>query len=263
MATSPNDAPLVGRRILVCRPESKAAETCQDLERAGAATHSLPLIDIQPRTLDGRERALIQELDNIGTVIAVSPNAAQLLLEAADEWWPQWPVKLDWWGPGEGTAQVFRAHGLPGQAPANGHDSEALLECPAFQPERIAGTKVLIARGDQGRELLRTTLTERGARVEVLPLYDRVPLDWPEARVREALNGFDPDTLLALSGETLKHLHKVGQNTDQKLLERCLVVPTERVAQQARDTGFHNVRVAPAMTPDGLISACTAPHNAE
>ncbi len=98
----------------------------------------------------------------------------------------------------------------------------------------------------------------------MLPLYTREPLEWPEAAVRQALAGFDPDTVLALSGETLKHLLEVGQNTDPKLRERCLVVPSERVARQARDAGFHNVRVAPAMSPDGLIDACRAsPSNAE
>ncbi|MGM0450287.1 MAG: uroporphyrinogen-III synthase [Pseudomonadota bacterium] len=264
MATSPNDAPLAGRRILVSRPEPRATATCRDLEQAGASTRALPLISVQPRSLDGRERSLIQELDNFGKIIAVSPNAARLFLEQADEWWPQWPVGLEWWGPGEGTARVFREAGLPGQAPPHGHDSEALLDCPAFQPDQVAGGKVLIARGDRGRELLQSTLAERGARVELLALYDRMPLDWPEATVHEALTGFDPDTILALSGETLKHLLEVGQNTDSKLRERCLVVPAERVARQARDAGFRNVRVAPAMSPDGLIDACGAsPSNAE
>ena len=258
MATSLNDAPLAGRRILVSRPEPKAAETCQDLEQAGAATRALPLIGIHPRALDGRDRALIQELDNYEKIIAVSPNAARLLLEQADEWWPQWPVGLEWWGPGEGTARIFRDAGLPGHAPPDGHDSEALLDCPAFQADQVANKKVLIARGDRGRELLQNTLSERGARVEVLALYSREPLEWPEATVRQSLARFDPDTILALSGETLKHLLEVGQNTDPKLRERCLVVPAERVARQARNAGFHNVRVAPAMTPDGLIDACAA-----
>ena len=264
MATSPNNTPLAGRRILVSRPEPRAEETRQALEQAGACSRALPLIAIQPRTLDGRERSLIQELDNFSKIIAVSPNAARFLLEQADVWWPQWPVGLEWWGPGEGTARVFRDAGLPGQAPPSGHDSEALLSCPAFQPEAVAGEKILIARGDRGRELLRNTLGDRGARVEVLPLYERTPVEWPEATLREHLTTFDPDTVLALSGETLKRLLEVGQNADSKLRERCLVVPVERVAQQARDAGFRDVRVAPAMTPDGLIDACGAsPSNAE
>ncbi|MYL73159.1 hypothetical protein GLW00_20365, partial [Halobacillus litoralis] len=106
MATSPNNPPLAGRRILVSRPEPRAEETRQALEQAGACSRALPLIAIQPRTLDGRERSLIQELDNFRKIIAVSPNAARLLLEQADDWWPQWPVGLEWWGPGEGTARV-------------------------------------------------------------------------------------------------------------------------------------------------------------
>lgn len=258
MATSPNSAPLAGRRILVSRSEPGATETCHELARAGARTCALPLIGIRPLTLAGRERSLIQELDNFGKIIAVSPNAARLLLEQAEAWWPQWPVGIEWWGPGEGTARVFREAGLPGQAPETGHDSEALLACAAFRAQAVAGQKILIARGGQGRELLPTTLAERGARTEVLALYEREPLHWPEATLHEALCGFDPDTVLALSGETLKHLLEVGQNTDPKLRERCLVVPVERVARQARDAGFRDVRVAPAMSPDGLIDACRA-----
>lgn len=264
MVTNPSSGALTGRRILVARPEPKATETCEALEQAGASTQALPLIAIQPRPLDGRQRSLIQDLDNFQKVIAVSPNAARLLLAHADEWWPQWPVALEWWGPGEGTARVFRDAGLPGQAPPSGHDSEALLNCDAFQPNAVAGNKVLIARGDQGRELLVNTLTERGARLEVLPLYERAAIEWPETTLQQCLSRFDPDTVLALSGETLKHLLEVGQNTDAKLRQRRLVVPAKRVAEQARAAGFRNVRVAAAMTPDGLIDACTAsPSDAE
>ncbi|MEQ6886335.1 uroporphyrinogen-III synthase [Salicola sp. Rm-C-2C1-2] len=258
MVTNPSNAPLAGRRILVSRPEPKATQTCRALEQVGARTQALPLIAIQPRTLDGRERSLIQELDNFQKVVAVSPNAAHLLMEQADEWWPQWPVGLEWWGPGEGTARVFSEAGVPGQAPAGGHNSEALLNCTAFQPEAVADQKILVARGEQGRELLLRTLTQRGARVEVLPLYARTAVEWPQAGIQDRLVSFDPDTVLALSGETLKHLLEVGQNTDTKLRQRCLVVPAERVAQQARDAGFRDVRVALAMSPDGLIDACMA-----
>ena len=257
MATDPSK-PLAGRRILVCRPQPKADETCAALCEAGADARALPMIEIQPRELDGRDRSLLQDLDQYQAVIAVSPNAAQLLLEHLDQWWPQWPIGIEWWGPGTGTARVFEKAGLESRAPARGHDSEALLDETSFEADTIRGKRILLARGEGGRETLIQTLQERGARIDTLTLYARRVPEWPKETVESTFRDFNPDTILALSGETLKNLLDLVQNTGAKPAECTLVVPVERVAAQARDAGFSDVRVPETLSPAGLVQTCAA-----
>ena len=257
MATGPN-RPLAGRRILVCRPQPKADQTCAALSEAGAEALALPMMEIQRREPDGRDRSLFQDLDQYQVIIAVSPTAAQLLLEHLDPWWPQWPIGIEWWGPGAGTAQVFDEAGLTGHSPSRGHDSDALLAEPAFDADSIAGKRVLIAKGEGGRETLIETLQERGARVDTLSLYRRQIPDWSGTTLENTFRDFNPDTILALSGETLKNLLDLVQNTRAKPAECTLVVPVDRVAAQARDAGFSDVRVPTTLSAAGLIQTCAA-----
>lgn len=257
MAIAPSEQPLNGRRILVCRPQPKADSLCHELGQAGAEARALPMIDIQPLAPDGKGRALLQDFDHFQHVIAVSPSAAQRLLQELEHWWPQWPVGIHWWGVGRGTAEVFRQAGLPGDWPQDGHDSEALLAQPAFHCESIHEQKVLLAKGEGGRELITQTLTERGARIETLTLYQRQCPHYPAATLSECFRDFDPDTLIVLSGETLKNLLQVVQNTDPDLTRRQLIVPVSRVADEAKAAGFTNVTVAGDLSSAGLISACS------
>ena len=75
--------------------------------------------------------------------------------------------------------------------PAEGDDSEALLELASLR-EAIAGPdpRVLILRGEGGRELLAERLRELGASVEYLELYRReLPRYLPAALPRTDQSG--------------------------------------------------------------------------
>ncbi|BES69614.1 uroporphyrinogen-III synthase [Marinobacter nanhaiticus D15-8W] len=211
----------------------------------------LPLL--QRRTLPDtpEKRTLIMGLDLYQHVIAVSPSAAREFIDYAENWWPQWPVGLNWYGVGSGTADVLREAGLTVTAPLDGYTSEHLLALPKLATP--ADERVLIAKGVGGRELLGQTLQLRGARVDNLELYERsCPKHDPET-LDSALNGFDPNAIIVLSGETLNNLVALGKNTDHNLEHRNLLVPVDRVAEAARVAGFEHVHIPEQITPDGLV----------
>lgn len=244
---------LAAARILVCRPEPKASILCQDLQALGADARALPMIAIEPQAESSQSRALIQDFDQFGHIVVVSPIAAEFLLARLDTWWPQLPVGQAWYGLGPGTAQRLQAAGIHCQTAARGHDSEGLLQLPQLQ--QLKGEKVLLCAGEGGRALLGETFSARGARVEKLILYQRRRPDYQPSQLNAALVQFDPQVLIALSGETLNNLLALGQNTDSKLLRRRLVVPTERVAEQARRAGFQLVMVAPRLDSRTLAAS--------
>ncbi|MFW5825815.1 MAG: uroporphyrinogen-III synthase, partial [Marinobacter sp.] len=160
--------PLAGARVLICRPEPEAGRLAAAFAEAGADTRVLPALERVPLPETPQERQVILDLDLYQHVIAVSPYAARQLLERIDTWWPQYPVGLRWYGVGAGTAAVLAEAGLAPEHPGGGFTSEALLQLPALQ--HLEHHRVLLARGEQGRELIRETLAQRGARVTALPL---------------------------------------------------------------------------------------------
>lgn len=256
MDTNPPD--LSGQRILVCRPQPQADELCAHLERLGALTRALPTLERHPLPLDGAARTRLLNIDQYQHVICVSPGAADLLLEHLDQWWPQLPVGIQWWGVGQGTARTLEQAGLNCHHPSRGHNSEALLSDPALAPESITDSRILLVKGKGGRTLLNDALEERGARVAHLVLYERQQPVYDEATLQSALVDFNPNAVVTLSGDTLKHLIQLGQNVAHRLHQYPVIVPVERVAHQAREAGFLQPVVPDGLTPDALARCLAA-----
>jgi len=249
-------AGLEGRRILICRPEPEASRLAEAFRTAGAECRLMPLVAREPLPETPERRTLLQELDNFHHVIAVSPFAARLLLDEVDHWWPQVPMGIQWYGVGSGTAAVFFSHGLRPQQPEQGWTSEALLALPSLQ--NLAGEKVLLARGEHGRELIRQTLEHRGAKVTALPLYRRIQPYYPPEQVQEIFDGFQPEVIIALSGETLNNLNEAAPEYRQNRCSALVVVPAERVAEQARANGYRNLFVPDGLDDKSLVASVTS-----
>ncbi|MBQ0833368.1 uroporphyrinogen-III synthase [Marinobacter sp.] len=254
MATLRTDLPsLAGRRILICRPEPEASRLARQFQSAGAQTHVLPLVEREPLQETPERRTTILSLDEFSHVIAVSPYAARLLLEELDTWWPQFPAGLNWYGVGTGTAKALAEHGLSPRKPDEGWTSEALLKLPSLA--QLDGERVLVARGEEGRELTRKTLEARGARVTVMPLYRRFCPDYTPVQIDRALNQFAPEAIIALSGETLNNLIALCANSSHNLYDRLVIVPARRIADQARVAGFNAPYIPGSLADNDIVAA--------
>ncbi|QCF27368.1 uroporphyrinogen-III synthase [Hydrocarboniclastica marina] len=244
---------LSGRRILVCRPEPRASELCRELQRSGADARALPMLAIAPVPETGALRTAVMNFDQFRHVIVVSPIAAGFLLDYLDQWWPQRPTGQAWYAVGSGTAGLLEQADISCLRAEQGHDSESLLQLPELA--RLDNQKLAIVGGEGGRNLLAEELTQRGGLVSKLALYRRLKPDYAEERLVEALVDFDPQALVVLSGETLNNLLSLGQNVDNRLRLRGLLVPTARVAEQARSAGFTRVAIASDLSFSGLEQA--------
>ncbi len=257
MATPHTDRDAIGgRRVLICRPEPEASRLARCFAGAGALTRCLPLIDREPLPETPERRTLILNIDQYAHIIVVSPYAARLLMAELETWWPQLPTGIHWYAVGAGTAAVLSEHGLNPHRPANGWTSEALLELPALN--RVDGERVLLVRAEHGRELIRETLAARGARISLLPLYRRFnPVYTPE-QVRQLLESFEPEVIVALSGETLDNLIALCAKSDHNLYDRLLIVPAERVAEKARTSGFRNPCIPGSLADNDIVATVAA-----
>jgi uroporphyrinogen-III synthase len=232
---------VTGWRLLLTRPADESAALSGVLAEQGIFSSCLPLLEIAPIEASDTMREVIQRLDRYCAVIVVSKPAARIGIELLR---PQGthPPHLKWFTVGAATAQILEDTGLDVSFPAEGDDSEALLELPELR-EAISrpDPRVLILRGEGGRELLAERLRELGASVDYLELYRRglphyATAELPDRIEAERLNG-----LVVSSGQGFEHLHQLAGDAWPRLAQLPLFVPSPRVAELARAAGAQTV----------------------
>lgn len=176
--------PLRGCRIVTTRPDAQAAGLAAELGGLGATVENFPVIAIL-----SADPAPLRQVDLAAYDLAffVSPNAVEHALAIRPR--GDWPASLRVATVGPASARLLRACGW-GEVivPEVGFDSEAVLALADFAPAAVAGRRVLLLRGEGGRELLAEVLRERGARVDACCVY------------RRAAAALDPAALVARFG---------------------------------------------------------------
>ncbi len=240
--------PLVGLNIVVTRPREQAAQLARLIAQAGGQAILFPLLEISPVADPQPMRALVARLPQFNLAIFISPNAVRYGMEAihAAGALPD-TLKIATIGPG--SARALRDYG--GQdiiAPQDKFDSEALLALPALQ--QVTGWRVLIFRGDGGRELLGDTLKARGATVEYAACYQRAK---PQQDVSTLLAA-DPHVITVTSSEALGYLwDMLDSEARARLAALPLFVPHARIAEAAFKLRWREV-VTTAAGDDGLLA---------
>src|SRR4029453_8518581 len=123
-----------------------------------------------------------ERLSHYQLAIFISTNAVEYGAPDAK----RWPTTLVTFAPGPGTAEALAAVGIAdARIPAGQFDSEGLLAFPELAD--VEGKRIVIFRGDDGRELLGDTLRARGAQVEYVACYRRAK---PQADARGVEEAF-------------------------------------------------------------------------
>lgn len=246
---------MTGWRLLLTRPVEESAALSSVLAEQGVFSSSLPLLDIEPIPASDTMREVIQDLGRYCAVIVVSKPAARIGVDLLSQYWPQ-PPALKWFSVGAATAQILEDHGLDVSFPPEGDDSEALLELPMLR-EAIArpDPRVLIMRGEGGRELLAERLRELGASVEYLQLYRRELPQYPPAALPERIQAERLNGLVVSSGQGFEHLHQLAGDAWPILARLPLFVPSPRVAELARAAGAQTVVDCRGASAAALLTA--------
>lgn len=249
--------PLLNKRVLVTRPEEQAESLCQLISDAGGEAIRLPVITIRPvpdTELLQRRLALLTNHD-IG--IFVSQNAVRFTLQFLGKE-AHALERLRILAIGKPTARALQHAGIKSVSlPGGKFSSETLLELPLLQAPAIKGKKVIIFRGIGGRERLAEQLLERGAAVEYLEVYQRLPAKYNSQELDNIWSGKRPDCVVVTSDEGLQNLFDMLSSKQQTLLLNTpLVVMSDRIAELAIKLGYRNMPVVAGETSDtGLIKA--------
>ena len=237
-AVQPMAYPLVGRHIVVTRPAQQAQALTRAIQDAGGTAVLFPVLAIVE--LEDK-RALIEiagRLDQFDLAIFVSPNAVRHALEVIMALRP-WPPGLFAATMGKSSERELARFGIDRViAPQQRFDSEALLDLPQFQD--VSGKRVVIFRGDGGRELLGQTLAERGATLEYVACYRRVQPELDPALLHDLWLRHELDAVTATSSEGLRNLVRMVSSSGDVawLKETPVFVPHARIAAQANELGF-------------------------
>jgi uroporphyrinogen III methyltransferase/synthase len=250
--------------VVITRPAGQSNELIRQLSAAGIDSLEFPLIDIAPVADDAPLRAALGSLERYALVVFVSPNAVDHAFARRDGIWPHaLPVGVV----GPGSVQALARHGVAAPAhqvispnstnddESTNFDSEGLFAAieASLGPTGLEGKRVLIVRGDGGREWLADRLREAGAEVEAVAAYRRIvpePSIGGWARVHALLAGA-PHAWLLTSSEGVRNLHELAQEhlTADELVQlkrATLVTPHPRIAQTARALGFDRMTVSGA-----------------
>jgi uroporphyrinogen-III synthase len=245
---------LGGAGVLVTRAAHQAEPLCRLIESRGGRPVRFPAMEILGPRDPAEARHRLAALDHYDVLVFVSPNAVSYALDLLGPGLVPTARRPLLAAVGEATARALARHGLVvGLLPGSGrYDSEGLLAARALQ--EMAGRRVLIVRGEGGRELLATELRRRGAAVDYAEVYRRA---LPQLDPTPLLAAWDQDVqvVLATSADVLGNLERLLANGLGRLRATPLLVVSDRIAQVARGLGYGRIIRADRAGDDAVIAA--------
>ena len=234
---------------LVVRPAEQAGELAQLLRQQGHHPLCCPLLETRP----GDELFRLPEwLPAADIVIAVSMHAIHFAHHFLLQTGLTWP-HIEYFAVGQASADAFAEVGIQALCPDDPR-SEGLLLLPTLQA--VVGKRVLILRGNGGRDLIASTLASRGALVHYCATYERHYPELDGDALTRHWQSAGLDSLLITSGELLQRLLELVPSQQQPwLYDRLLVVPSPRVAEQAEAAGFTRIVIAQGASNQALVAA--------
>jgi uroporphyrinogen III methyltransferase/synthase len=182
--------PLFGRRIVVTRARHQAAALADRLEALGADVVEFPTISLEKLPVPA---STFDALSSFDWLVLTSVNGVDAWFDAlaasGRDVRELAGVAIAAIGPS--TREAVERRGLRVAAQPSEYRAEALLEALG----EVTGRRVLLARAEAAREILPDTLRERGAVVDVVPLYRTTVPDGAEA----GLGDFDMATFTSAS----------------------------------------------------------------
>ena len=251
------------KTIIVTRPAGQARQLIEVLSRAIEASGvgkrslpeilSLPLLTIVPKSDGHLADHIATTLSDADLAIFVSPNAIESVMRLLERDWQDFSKKIIPIGVMGGSSHLaLKNHGVglednptPIIIPGNNEnwDSEGLWKELQSLKWNWQGKKVVIFKGEGGRDWLADTLKKAGATVEAISTYTRVPLDidnpaWQLVREMD----LSKSLWLLTSSEAVRYLGEVMRDQFiQNLNVASALCPHHNIADAAEMIGFGEV----------------------
>ncbi len=245
--------PLHGRKVVVTRARAQASSLAAVLRGLGAEVVELPAIRIEPRIDTPAVAAMVENLHSYALVCLTSPNGAELLTAAMAERGLDGRALANATiaAIGPGTARALRGLGLIADIVPPRSIAESLVE--SLREVDVDGRPVLIARAAEARDVLPAALAERGARVDVVPLYETVR---EPAAAEQVAALADADYVTFTSSSTVRFFLETVGDAFPAAARVVSIGPV--TSATARELGLTVSVEAEQHDPDGLVAALLA-----
>ncbi|MDH5435201.1 MAG: uroporphyrinogen-III synthase [Gammaproteobacteria bacterium] len=249
-----SDDSLQGVTVLVTRPSQQAGGLCDLIQHLGGKALDFPVIEIRNIEPDAQLQSTLAELDKFDIAVFISANA---VVYALDKLPPgaKWPQSVSIAAIGRATAAALEAEGYRVSIKPEGRfSSEGLLATPAMQ--NVQNKRIIIFRGEGGRQALADSLQSRGAKTFYANVYQRV-LPAYKAGEFAACWQQNVDMMVTTSSEGIKNLSELAQTDNiSQVFQVPLVVMSERSAEFARKIGFNSdIIVVEEISDQGIVDA--------
>ncbi len=241
---------LQGLGVLVTRPAEQAQRLGEAIEAAHGSPILFPCVEIAGPADPAAVADQLKGAGRYDLLIFVSANAAQYAFDLLPD---TLPASQQIAAIGAATAQRLDALGLEATLVPERFDSEGLLARPELAD--MTGKRVLVLRGNGGRETLAETLRSRGAEVAYAEVYQRLI---PKRSAENLVKGWDNwvDAVVVTSAEVLDNLITLlGDAGLAKLQRTPLVVISARLAAHARARGCRKPHLAAQASDPAVLKA--------
>jgi uroporphyrinogen III methyltransferase/synthase len=216
--------PLWGKTVLVTRSRDQASRLVELLNAAGARCLEVPTIEIAPPADFAPLDAALQHLGRYEWVVFTSANGVRAFMDRLFHMGLDvralGRARLAVIGPA--TAQALRDYSLVAEVVPDTFQAEGLLE--ALEPKLLGGTRLLLARAEQARDVLPEGLVKLGVKLDVVPVYRALPPKEVPPEAAAMLDAGQVDILTFTSSSTVHNFAGlVGQERFQELSARATV----------------------------------------
>ena len=249
--------PLKGLRVLVTRPRSQARGFMAQLEKAGAHPILLPTIKIvAPPSWESADKA-ISRLSDYQWLILSSINGVNCFFQRLQEKGFDYRscAHLTTICVGPKTARAATEIGLKSYMVAKEYAAEGIIEI--FAGLDIKDQRILLPRALKARELLPESLRQKGACVDVVPVYETIFPPESAELLNQLLGQENIDIITVTSASSASNLVKYCH--DPQTLKHLKSLPTACIgpitADAATIVGLNVKVTAEDYTSEGLMEA--------
>ncbi len=232
--------------ILITRPSGQEKNLVEHCEALGLSVRHLPCIDIKPIQVPDIELDKILQAD---CVLFTSQNAVVHAHSLKPFPWPDLQIHAI----GRTTADALHTLGQDVHLqPEEPYNSESYLR----QLNIVDTQRLVIVKGEGGRQLIQQQLSGAGWSVQTIDVYKRSLPCMDKNVITNCLQNPVPDIISITSNESLTNLQSLAQEYWPSLLGASLVVNSQRAKSLAESLGFTSrIEVASPAGDEGQVRA--------
>jgi uroporphyrinogen-III synthase len=228
--------------LISTRPLKTNLQLSDELKNSEIKLLSFPLTEIHPlnnyQIFDG----VIKNIKTYQHIIFISTNAVHFFLERVKKLSLQIPKNLIFSSIGPTTKLLLQKKlSVDVHFPIKTFDSEHLLKEKIYN--NVEGQKILIIRGEGGRETLKNALEEKGGIVNYGECYVRKYVDIDLIQLKNDLVNYHHQFILFSSTNSAKHFIDQLHNIETDWLQNIKIIVNHKKIEGLLSKIFKNIFV--------------------